>query len=85
LSVLRGNFTVRRNTLNENKDVFKFPENELVGRWTITHVVSVDKSGSTNGAVAYILSGGIGFKTVKIGYNYKPNFGVDHRVEIYGR
>jgi hypothetical protein len=56
----------------------------LDGRQTITHVVSLDKSGNSYGAVAYIGSGGIGFKRVLIGYNYRPNYGMVHSLEIYG-
>jgi hypothetical protein len=85
LSVLRGNFTLPRNTVNKHKDVFKFPRNGVEGRETITHLVSLDRYGNMNGAVAYLLSGGIGYKRVAIGYNFKPNYGVDHDVEIYGR
>jgi hypothetical protein len=84
LSVLRGNFTVPRNAVNENKKIFQFPINGLDGRATITHVLSFDKSGSTYGAVAYIISGGVGYKRVSLGYNLRANYGVDHAVEIYG-
>jgi hypothetical protein len=83
-SVLRGNFTVPRITNNENKYVFRYPLNGLNGRETITHVVSLDKSGNMNGAVAYIVLGGIGFKKVSIGFNYRPNRGIDHSLKIYG-
>jgi hypothetical protein len=84
LFVLRGNFTVPRNTWDESKKVFKFPDNGLDQRATITHIVSLDKSGSTQGAVAYLMSGGVGYKSVALGYNFKTNFGVNHMVEIYG-
>lgn len=83
-SVLRGNFTVPRSNVNENKKVFQFPMNGMDGRGTITHFVSIDISGSMNGAVAYLMSGGISHKRVSIGYMFKPNYGVDHRVDIYG-
>jgi hypothetical protein len=85
LSVLRGNFTLPRNTVTNDRVVFKFPQNGLDGRETITHFVSIDRSGNTNGAMAYLVSGGVGFKRVSVGYNFKQIYGMDHEVEIYGR
>jgi len=86
LSVFRGNFTLPRNSNNENKAVFHFPEDDVRDNWTITHFVSLDISTHGNsGGTAYLVAGGIDFVYVSIGYNYFPTYGMDHRVEIYGR
>jgi hypothetical protein len=86
LSVFRGNFTLPRNSTNVDKAVFHFnlPRARIEG--TITHFVSLDNSNlGRNGAVAYLLLGGIDFTYVSIGYTYLPAYGVNHLVEIYGR
>jgi hypothetical protein len=86
LSVFRGNFTIPRNSNNENKEVLQFPPDGVEGQRTITHFISLDISNTgTNGAIPYLLRGGIGFVRVSIGYNYRPAYGMNHYVEIYGR
>jgi len=86
LSVFRGNFTLPRNFINEDKAVFQFPPPGARRNVTIIHFVSLDNSNlGRNGAVAYLLRGGIVFTYVSIGYTYLPTYGVNHRVEIYGR
>ena len=86
LSVFRGNFTLPRNFINENKAVFPVPREVVKRNWTITHVLSVDISNhGRNGAMAYLVRGGIDFVHVTIGYNYLPTHGVHHLVEVYGR
>jgi len=86
LSVFRGNVTLPRNSINQNKAVFNFPPEGWRRNWTITHVVSLDISNhGRNGAAAYLLRGGIDFTYVSIGYNYIPTYGVIHVVAIYGR
>jgi hypothetical protein len=86
LSVFRGNFTLPRNVINEDKSVFHFPTPGMRRNWTITHFISQDISNhGRNGAAAYLVWGGIDFSYLSIGYRYFPNYGVNHRVEIYGR
>jgi hypothetical protein len=85
VSVLRVNVTLPRSTSNKSKDVYHFPPNGVEGKATITHAISLDMAGTVAGAMAYITSGGIGYKRISIGYTYKPNYGISHMVEIYGR
>jgi hypothetical protein len=86
LSVFRGNFTLPRNFINENKSVFQFPPEGVRRNWTIIHLVSLDNSNhGKNGAVAYLVRGGTDFTYISIGYTYLPTHGVNHLVEINGR
>ena len=86
LSVFRGNFTLQRNSINQNKAVFQLHPKGVRCNWTITHFLSLDISNhGTYGAVAYLVRGGIGSDYVSIGYTYLPTYGMDHLLEIYGR
>jgi hypothetical protein len=85
-SDFRGNVTLPRNFIKEDKAVFQYPTEGVRPNGTITHFFSLDNSNhDRNGAVACLIRGGIGFVYVSIGYNYLPTYGMNHLVEIYGR